>query len=110
MAEATAKILAGQGHESKEYHFSNSENVSFKEIAALLKDITGKEVSYFSPDVPTYSQTLLDAGVPGEFVGILAGFGAGIGEGELDWSTKDLEILLGRKPTGVKAFLESVYS
>lgn len=110
MAEATANILTSSGHESKEYRFSNSENVSFREIAATLKDITGKEVSYFSPDVLTYSQTLLGAGVPGEFVGILAGFGAGIAAGELENSSNELESLLGRKPTRVKDFLESVYN
>lgn len=109
MAEAAANVLARSEQESKEYHISSSENVSFSEIAAILKEITGKEVSYFSPDVSTYSQTLLNAGVPGEFVGILAGFGAGIAEGELENSSNDLETLLGRKPTGVKEFLESVY-
>lgn len=110
MAEATANILATPGHESKEYHFSNSEKVSFREIAAILKEIIGKEVSYFSPDLPTYSQTLLGAGVPGEFVGILAGFGAAIAEGELESSSNDLETLLGRKPTPVNDFLKSVYN
>lgn len=109
MAEATANILASEGHESKEYHFSNSENVSFGEIAGILKEITGKEVAYFSPDSETFSQTLLAAGVPGEFVGILAGFAKGIAEGELETATTDLEDLLGRKPTSVRDFLRSVY-
>lgn len=109
MAEATANILASSGHESKEYQFSSSENVSFGEIASILKEITGKEVSYFSPDTETYSQTLLAAGVPGEFVGVLAGFATGIAEGELETSTTDLENLLARKPTSVKDFLKSIY-
>ncbi|HSF56285.1 MAG TPA: SDR family oxidoreductase [Algoriphagus sp.] len=109
MAEATANILASGGHESKEYHFSSAENVSFSEIASILKEISGKEVSYFSPDVATFSKTLLDAGVPGEAVAILGGFAAGIAAGELENSSNDLEILLGRKPTNVKDFLSSVY-
>lgn len=109
MAEAAANILSSEGHESKEYQFSNSENVSFEEIAGILKEITGKEVAYFSPDSETFSQTLLAAGVPGEFVAILAGFAKGIAEGELETSTTDLENLLGRRPTSVRDFLKSVY-
>jgi NAD(P)H dehydrogenase (quinone) len=109
MAEATANILASEGHNSKEYHFSSSENVSFGEIASILKEISGNEVSYFSPDVAAYCKTLGDAGVPSEVVEILAGFGAGIAAGELENSSNDFEILLERKPTGVKDFLSSVY-
>jgi NAD(P)H dehydrogenase (quinone) len=40
---------------------------------------------------------------------MFAAFGEGIKQGELEATTTDLETLLGRKPTSMKAFLATVY-
>src|SRR5690606_17277762 len=49
MAEATANVLAGHGHENKEYSLSNSESYSIREIAHDLSDLLGKPIDYVSP-------------------------------------------------------------
>lgn len=109
MAEATALILAGEGHEHKVYSFSNTEAVSFGEIANMLSSISGKAVPYISPDAGVYKDALTQAGVPAEYIGIFAGFAEGMKQGEFDQTSTDLAHLLGRKPQSVKEFLSGVY-
>lgn len=110
MAEATANVLAGEGHENKEYSFSNTENVSFQEIADSLSEILGRKIAYTSPSTEVYVDTLIKAGVPKEFTGFQASFAEAFKQGAFNTETKDLENLLGRKPTTIKAFLTQVYS
>ena len=110
MAEATAVILSGTGHENKEYLFSNIESVSFAEIADTLSGIMGKTIVYTDPGTEDFRNTLKKAGVPDMFIGIQAGFGEAIRQGEFAATSNDLEKLLGRKPVSIKDFLTSVYA
>lgn len=110
MAEATAQILASSGHENKEYHFSNSDNVSFAEIAQMLGNITGTKLTYTNPSPEVYVNVLKENKVPDQFIGLLTGFAQAIQEGEFFSSQTDLEKLLGRKALTLKEYLEMVYS
>ena len=110
MAEAAANILTSQGHENKEYSLSNSENVSLQEIAQELTAIAGKQINYVSPPQEVYVDALTKANVPAEYIGMFSGFAEAIKQGEFSVEKSDLENLLGRKPTTVKAFLKEVYS
>jgi NAD(P)H dehydrogenase (quinone) len=110
MAEATANIIVGIGHENREYAFSNSENVSISEITESLSAVLGKDISYVSPTAEVYIDTLTKAGVPNEYVGMFAGFSEAIKQGEFLVNKSDLEHLLGRKPLSAKDFLLDFYS
>ncbi len=110
MAEATAAILSGAGHENKEYLFSNNESASFAEIADILSGILGKKIAYTDPGAEAFRNALKKAGVPDMFIGMQAGFGEAIRQGEFAATSNDLERLLGRKPVSVKAFLASIYA
>jgi NAD(P)H dehydrogenase (quinone) len=110
MAEATASILAGTGHEGKTYRFTHTEAFSYPEVAGHLTQITGRTISYVSPTADAYARTLASYGVPDDFIGVFSGFAIAQAEGELDAVGSDLEQLLGRTPTTVRAFLEHVYS
>jgi NAD(P)H dehydrogenase (quinone) len=110
MAEAAANILTGEGHENKTYSFSNTENVSFRDVANTISELSGKTIPYTSPGGEIYIDTLSKAGVPKDYVGMFAGFGEAIKQGEFNNLKTDLENLLGRKPVSVKEFLAEVYS
>jgi NAD(P)H dehydrogenase (quinone) len=110
MAEATANILTSQGHENKEYSLSNTENISIQEMAQDLSEIVGKQINYVSLPYDVYVETLTEAGVPAEYVGMFAGFAEAIKQGEFSTQKTDLENILGRKPMTAKAFLKEVYS
>ncbi|SEM58659.1 NAD(P)H dehydrogenase (quinone) [Chitinophaga rupis] len=108
MAEAAANILAGTGHENKDYHISGPA-LSFGRIAEILSDISGKKVPYNSPDGETYIKTVVEAGVPALYAGFFAGFGEAIRQGELYPDHTDLPALLGRTPTGAEQYFRQVY-
>jgi NAD(P)H dehydrogenase (quinone) len=108
MAEAAANILSGSGHENKDYHISGP-TLSFGRIAEILSDISGKKVSYHSPDGETYIKTVVEAGVPALYAGFFAGFGEGIQRGELYPYHTDLPALLGREPAGAEQYFRQVY-
>jgi NAD(P)H dehydrogenase (quinone) len=110
MAEATANVLITEGHQNKVYAFSNTENVSVRELAHHLSDITGKSVPYTNPTATVYINTLTNAGVPVEFVNMFAGFSEAIQQGEFETNVTDLERILGRKPTSAKDYLKSIYT
>jgi len=110
MAEATANVLIGQGHENKEYSFSNSEKVSVGDIAKSLGEVLGKDISYTSPSSEVYVEALSKAGVPEQYIGVFNGFAEAIKQGEFDITNNDLEKILGRKPATVKSFLTETYA
>lgn len=109
MAEASANAIAEGGHENREYAFSNPENISFSEIAAMISDITGKQVPYMDPSPELFRETLLKAGVPEHIVETTASFAEGMKQGEFHTGKSDLGKLLGRKPLSVQDFLTRIY-
>ena len=109
MGEAAAVVLTTPGHEYKEYAIAANKAYSFEEIADMLSEIAGKEVKYHKPDLTTYIEELVKAGVPKENASFLAGFGTAIASSEFDTHRSDLETLLGRQPMGLKEFLYVTY-
>jgi len=109
MAEAAASILAGEGHENKEYVIANTSNYSMTDVATILSELSGKKITYTSPSNEVYVEIVSSAGVPMEYAKMFAAFSEAIKQNEFDTATSDLEKLIGRKPTGLKDYLKSVY-
>lgn len=109
IAEAAANILLTAGHENKEYVIANTENNDLYELAAILSELSGKQVDYLNPSKDTYIETVTKAGMPQEYAGMFAGFSQAIEQGEFETADTDLEDLLGRKPTSLKEYLKSIY-
>ena len=109
MAEAMANVLLSKGHENKAYNINHNENVSLNDVAATLSELAGKTIGYHSPSPEEYVNTLTQAGVPTPYIQMFAGFAEAIKQGEFETNHTDLEQLLGRKPTSLKAFLKQAY-
>jgi NAD(P)H dehydrogenase (quinone) len=109
IGEAAAVVLTTPGHENKTYAITGNNAYSFEDIAGFLTEIMGKKVVYLKPDLDTYSNALINAGVPKEVVGFLGAFATAINNREFDTQRSDLEYLLGRKPTELKEFLRYTY-
>lgn len=109
MAEAAANILTSEGHENKEYLISNTETVTFQDIAKFIGEASGKEIGYISPAPEAFVEVLKQAGLPAEVIGVTAGFAEAFKQGEFSSTETDLDTLLGRKPGSVKDFLFGVY-
>ncbi len=110
LAEATAAILrTPSNHVNKVYDFTHSEAFTYQQVADIISSQTGKKINYVSPTAEEYAQTLAKFGLPQDMIGVFAGFAVAQAVGELDVVSKDLENILGRKPTTIAEFLKSVY-
>lgn len=107
LAEATANILATDGHDNKVYELGG-ENLTQADFVTALNEVTGKEVSVMNVDDATYSAMLEQANLPADMIGMLTMIQQGIREGGLENNHSDLEMLLGRKPTTVKEALQQL--
>jgi NAD(P)H dehydrogenase (quinone) len=109
VAEVVAKILTSSGHENKEYSISNTETVSFDEIAKELTIISGRIVPYIIPDLLGYIEAKYNAGFSFEQSSAFGMFGEAISRGELEIGQTDFEMLLGRKPASVRTALNEIF-
>lgn len=109
MAEAGAEVLTSEGHAGKSYNIVAEEAHSYADIADLLSELTGKQIRHVSPTVDEFIGVLTAAGVPAEHAGFFAAFAQAIEAGEFENTGSDLQKLIGRKPTAVRAFLRQVY-
>lgn len=105
LGEATANVLAGEGHDNKAYELAG-ENLTQQLFVDVVNEVTGKEISLLAVDSEAHAKMLKDAGVPEEFVSLTVMIQKGIRDGGLEASHSDLEMLLGRKPTNVKEALQ----
>lgn len=113
-----AAVLTGAGHEDRIYNITGPQLQTFREVAALMAEITGRPVAYVSTtDAEQYA--MFDAlGIPRRPVddqkvaGIpwnsddMVTFGAAIRDGFLQVCTDDVERLTGRKARSVRQMIE----
>ncbi|MBI3232477.1 MAG: SDR family oxidoreductase [Bacteroidetes bacterium] len=109
MAEAAANVLTTKGHENQEYPISSKITYSFEDVAYILSGLSGAHIRYFDPMKEVYVEQLIKSGVPEMYVKIFAAFADAIKNNEFDIPDSTLEELLGRKSTGLKEYLHSVY-
>jgi len=111
LAEAGANVLLDNTgkYDNRTLQLTGAETISFYDAAKNISNATGLSISYHSPSEEEFKVALTAAGVPGEYVGLFAGFATAIKKGEFDEVSGDLETLLGRKPTTAAAFLSTFY-
>ena len=109
LAEAHAVILSEEGHENKAYRLNGSPAISFADIAKILSELTGTQVPYSTVSDEEYIKIKVADGWPA-FVGEFAlRWVQGVNAGEWEEQSKDLEKLLGRKPTTPTEFFRDGY-
>jgi NAD(P)H dehydrogenase (quinone) len=114
-----AAVLTGEGHEGQIYNITGPELQTFREVAALMAEITGRPVEYVSttdeaqyamfdamgiPRRPVDDQSV--AGIPWNSDDMVT-FGQAIREGFLAVCTDDVERLTGRKARSVRVMIEA---
>ena len=116
---SAAAVLLGEGHEGQVYNITGPELQTFREVAALMAQITARPVAYVSatdeeqyamfdamgiPRRPVDDQSV--AGIPWNSDDMVT-FGQAIREGFLEVCTDDVERLTGRKARSVRAMIEA---
>ena len=115
---SAAAVLLGEGHEGQVYNITGPELQTFREVAAMMAEITGRPVEYVSttddeqyamfdalgiPRRPVDDQTV--AGLPWNSDDMVT-FGQAIREGFLQIRSDDVERLTGRKARSVRQMIE----
>ena len=110
MAKAGAIVLTTKDHANKEYNITAEEAYSYKDVAEIISEVTGKDIQYVSPSQEEFKATLKENGVPDDIIGMMAGFSEATKIGEFKQTSHDVTNLIGEKPTKLKEFLRSVYA
>ena len=115
---SAAAVLTGVGHEGQVYNITGPELQTFREVAAIMAEITGRPVEYVSttddeqyamfdalgiPRRPVDDQTV--AGLPWNSDDMVT-FGQAIRDGFLAICSDDVERLTGRKARSVRQMFE----
>ena len=82
--------------------FEQALKANLAEVAAVIGETIGQEITYTDVPVEQLQQVLAGAGVPAPMDAVLADVDRGIAAGELLVPTTDLETLLGRPATDLR--------
>ena len=112
LAEAGAVILLDESGKfnNKSIKLTGSKALSWNDIAELIGSITNLPIKYVSPTVEEYTKTLINAGVPAEYITLFGNFGKAMKANEMTASTSTLEEVLGHKATPIRNLLVGLYA
>ncbi|OUC76275.1 SDR family oxidoreductase [Gordonia lacunae] len=100
-AAAAAALTADSDQAGKVYELGGDERLTYAEFARAIGEASGATVEYRDLSEADYQATLVGAGLPEPVATMLASSDAGIGRGELDTDSGDLQSLIGRSSTPV---------
>jgi NAD(P)H dehydrogenase (quinone) len=109
MGEAMANVLLNQACENKIYNFTGDKLYSFHDIAAALSELSGNEVKYTDIDEASFTGMMKQRNLPEPVITKILGFITDIKNNQEANVYDDLEIELGRKPTGLKEGLKKLF-
>src|SRR5690554_1129713 len=110
MGEATANLLLqSEQHQNKTYDITNTELYSFEDVAKVLSELSGKEITYTNENLDAFTEILKTKNLPEHVVSIFNAFVTDFKNHQYEKATDDLERLLGRKPATLKEALKEIY-
>jgi len=104
IAAVAVKALTDNGHVGKVYTLTGPEALSNARVAEILSDDTGREIKYVDLPAEQFKQALLGAGLPEWSANALVDLQQFYRRGGASAVTRDVEQLLGRKPTSFEQF------
>jgi NAD(P)H dehydrogenase (quinone) len=107
IARAIAAGLAKPVEGNATYTLTGETAYTTEEIAALVRDLTGKPLAVVNLTDAQLSEGMAAAGVPAPFIPTIVSFDANTREGKIAMATADAETLSGVKRLSLKAFLEA---
>ncbi len=104
IGEVAAKVLTEEGHEGKVYTLTGPAAISFYDVAQALSEVLGKEVRYVDVPLEKAKEAMLNMGLSEWRADVLIEYAKAHSEGYSDWTTNDVEQLMGRPATSYKRF------
>lgn len=102
LALAAATVLAEEGHENKIYELASSETWSYNELANILTDISGTNVTHQSMSDSEALKLMVESGIPEGVAHFQVALYNSIANGNEGNTSRDLEKLIGRKPVSIR--------
>lgn len=109
LGEATANLLLQEGHENKTHDLVGSTAYSYLDLANILSEIKGNQVSYQDIEEAEYQQLLKTIGLPEFLIYLTHGTVVDIKNEQYEVGSQVLEELLGRKTTSIETYLKTIY-
>lgn len=109
IADVVTAALTGEGHAGQIYQLTGPELLTFRDIAAIFHEVTGRELNVIDVSRETFVAGLVEAGLPKEMVRlvdylfneVLDGRNASLGDG--------VQRALGRPPRDFRSFLQKAH-
>ncbi|GLU57288.1 SDR family oxidoreductase [Dyadobacter frigoris] len=109
IGEAMANVLLSEEIENKIYNFTSDKAYSFYDIATALTDLSGKTVKYTSVETNVFEGMMKQRNLPEPVILKIVDFITDIKHNQEAGIFNDLEIILGRKPSGLKNGLKTLF-
>lgn len=104
-ARAAAAALADSFDGRRTLDITGPTAISQYELAAIVSQLTGREVTYVPLELETHIQNMAAAGLPRPVAEGLASFDAAIAQGKFSQVSSAVADLTGRQPTSVADFM-----
>ncbi|GAL28454.1 hypothetical protein JCM19239_4894 [Vibrio variabilis] len=106
VAAVVVTALTQSGHENQTYLISGPEALTFAEQAAILTEVSGKQIDYIAVPQEAAESAMKEAGMDNWTAEKLAEIMAWFGEGHYASVTDTVERVTGNKPRTFRAFAE----
>jgi NAD(P)H dehydrogenase (quinone) len=104
-AAAPAAVLTTDGCQGKTYELAGDHSFTMNELAEAVSKWAGRPIHYNDLPASDYRDALAKAGVPEMFIDIAVATDLAIARGDLDSSSRDLHMLIGRDTTTLRDVL-----
>jgi uncharacterized protein YbjT (DUF2867 family) len=99
-----ARVLTEEGHENQTYTLTGPAAISFHDVARILSEILGREVSYISIPLEKAKETMLARGITEWMADTLNEYANAHSAGYSDWTTDTVERLTDHPATSYQQF------
>lgn len=110
MGEATANAMLGHSGGDRTYVLAAPQAYTFDHVAQALSEISGSAVTYTSVSDNDFVAHAAGQGIPEQMARHLIGFFADVRDNQLDETSTDLQVLLGRAPASLKDGLAELFA
>jgi NAD(P)H dehydrogenase (quinone) len=110
MGEATANAMLDHSGGDRTYVLAAPQAYTFDHVAEALSEISGSTVTYTSVSGDDFVAHAIAQAMPEQMARHLVGFFADVRENQLDETSADLGVLLGRAPASLRDGLAELFS
>ncbi|MEX0362248.1 MAG: NmrA family transcriptional regulator, partial [Allomuricauda sp.] len=111
IADVVVEALMKEEHNGEIYELTGPRLLTFREVIHDISKITGREIGFMPISLADYVKAMEDQGVPADYVWLISYlFAEVLTNPDNQVIKRDIEKVLGRKPTDFSEYLERTVS